>query len=407
MNNENKDFFLSDVESNIIEEEVVLEPPTELFDEAKKIAQNTIGEEKFPFLLKYDVTKKEFLLSMLETAGATVENDDDDANVLSTMMNMTQLSFIKRLNSVERVMTDEAINPFLADGANKLSKTEVDQKDKITTVESTVGIMTLAAEPSVAPHNAAPVSMTENNGIAVACVGGASSSCCCTTNPNMESATTISDESNTSGYICCPSAEQWFKFTATRTGRYTILTTGSLDTIGTLYDCCGNQIVEVDDYAPCGKLNFRIIQNLTAGCTYYIKVRIWGDGTGRYTLKVTEKVLANYVNINKTSITLEKGVTYELPITPNYTYKGYNGAQRIPGLSVSINPANADEQKVLWSQQYGDVLDCSYGWDNDGDRYIHVTATEVGTAKLYAFDWDENGKSDECTVGVPSFPGLP
>ena len=42
---------------------------------------------------------------------------------------------------------------------------------------------------------------------------------------------------------------------------------------------------------------------------------------GSYTLRVTERVFANYVNINKTTITLEKGVTYELPITPNYTYR--------------------------------------------------------------------------------------
>ena len=98
---------------------------------------------------------------------------------------------------------------------------------------------------------------------------------------------------------------------------------------------------------------------------------------------------------------MEKGVTYELPITPNYTYKGYNGAQRIPGLSVSISPSNANEQKIWWWEQYGSVLDCSYGWDDDGDRYIHVTATSAGIAKLYAQDWNENGKRDECTVYVP------
>lgn len=74
--------------------------------------------------------------------------------------------------------------------------------------------------------------------------------------------TVIPDKSYTSGFICCPCAEQLFRFTATRTGKYTICTTGSLDTIGTLYDCCGNQIVEVDDYVPCGILNFRIIRNL-------------------------------------------------------------------------------------------------------------------------------------------------
>ena len=101
---------------------------------------------------------------------------------------------------------------------------------------------------------------------------------------------------------------------------------------------------------------------------------------------------------------MEKGVTYELPITPNYTYKGYNGAQRIPGLSVSIDPSNANEQKIWWWEQYGSVLDCSYGWDDDGDRYIHVTATAKGIAKLYAQDWNENGKRDECTVYVGGAP---
>ena len=79
--------------------------------------------------------------------------------------------------------------------------------------------------------------------IAVASVAAtARSSCCpCPTNVSMETAATISDESYTSGYICCPGAEQWFKFVATRTGQYTICTTGNLDTIGTLYDCVGNQ----------------------------------------------------------------------------------------------------------------------------------------------------------------------
>lgn len=177
-----------------------------------------------------------------------------------------------------------------------------------------------------------------------------------------------------------------------------------MDTIGTLYDCCGNFLTEVDDYAPCGKINFRIIYNLTEGNTYYVKVGVFGDDTGSYTLRVTERVFANYVNINKTTITLEKGVTYELPITPNYTYKGYNGAQRIPGLSVSIDPSNANEQKIWWWEQYGSVLDCSYGWDDDGDRYIHVTATGIGTTKLYAQDWNENGKRDECTVYVGGAP---
>ena len=63
MNNKNKELFDNDVETNVREEEIVLAPPTELFDEARDIAQNTTSDEKFPFALQYDVNQKEFLLS--------------------------------------------------------------------------------------------------------------------------------------------------------------------------------------------------------------------------------------------------------------------------------------------------------------------------------------------------------
>ena len=144
------------------------------------------------------------------------------------------------------------------------------------------------------------------------------------------------------------------------------------------------------------------MQYLTAGKTYYIRVRADKNQTGCYTLNVTDRIFASYVTINKKPITLEKGVLYELPITPNYTYKGYNGARRIPGLSVSIYPSNVDNNMVWWWEQYGSVLDCAYGWDDDDDRYIHLIASETGTAKLYAEDWPGNGRRDECAVNVDS-----
>ena len=413
MNNENKEFFIKDIKTNISEEDIILAPPTELFEEAKNIEQNTKADEKFPFVLQYDSNEKEFLLSILQTAGAIVENDDEEGHIIATMMNMTQLAFIKRLDCVERVRTDEGSNPFLDEEAENLTPIQKHQESD----EAFVTQIAMAANDKdevgvenelvkAVPMEATVANETEQDeGVAVAAVAAPRSSCssgCCPSNNSMQTAKTISDESYTSGYICCPGAEQWFKFTATRTGRYTILTTGSLDTIGTLYDCCGNKIVEVDDYAPCGKINFRIIFTLIAGTTYYVKVRIAKNGTGTYTLRVTERVFPNYVTINKDTITLVKGVTYELPITPNYTYKGYNGAQRIPGLSVSINPSNANEQKIFWNEELGDVLECSSDWDDDGDLYFHVTATDFGTAKLYAEDWKQNGKRDECTVNVKS-----
>ncbi len=73
----NKELFNNDVKTNVGEEEIVLAPPMELIDEAKEIAQNTKSDEKFPFKLQYDANRKEFLLSMLFTADAVVEDDNE------------------------------------------------------------------------------------------------------------------------------------------------------------------------------------------------------------------------------------------------------------------------------------------------------------------------------------------
>ena len=396
MKNENKELLNNDVEINVSEEEIVLAPPVELFDEAKEIAQSTLSDEKFPFSLQCDSNQKEFLLSILETVGAIVEDDDDDGHILATMMNMTQLAFIKRLNCIEGVKHETLHNPFLFDNPNKPIAKPISISAQAKVIGETF------ENKNVSESNVAAATVTASPRSSCGSDSHCSSCSSCTCNKCMSDAKEILDESRTNGCIRCPETEQWFKFTATKSKEYTIMTTGSADTVGILYDCCGNEIARNDDNGFNGTFNFKIVHYLTAGCTYYVKVRLYGYATGSYTLFVTPKIYANYVNINKSTITLEKGVTYELPITPNYTYKGYNGAQRIPGLSVSISPSNANEQKIWWWEQYGSILECSYGWDEDGDRYIHVTATEIGTAKLYAQDWNENGKTDECTVVVNS-----
>ena len=221
-------------------------------------------------------------------------------------------------------------------------------------------------------------------------------------NTSMETAREISDKGYTDGNLYSADAEQWFKFTATKTLEYTICTYSSLDTIGALFSNDGKLLDEVDNYKPCGKADFRIKYELVAGRTYYVRVRSSKGETGSYLLRVTDSILAECVYINKESITLTKGEVYELPIIPynSYTYKGYNGAKRIPGLDVLIGPTNATEQDIWWWAEQNDVLECVSGWDDNGDRYIHVIAKEVGTSKLYARDLKEDGKRDECIVNI-------
>jgi hypothetical protein len=314
------------------------------------------------------------------------------------MMNMTQLAFIKRLDCVERVRTDEGLNPFLEEEA--LAPETVNPE-----AISTAQVMTLASDEPVAIA-AEPVAViaddttAANDGIAVACVGGSSSSCSCPTNKDMASAKEIKVETLVSGKICCPGAEQWFKFTVPQTASYTIYTTGSLDTVGALYDCCGNLMVEIDDYAQCGKINFRIIRYLTANVTYYLRVTEAKSDTGSYSLKVTQDKLVNYVTVSPSTIVLEKGKSYELPITPNYAYLNLEGTERIKNLSVSLSPAKAAEQLVYWYGSGRDVISTESGWLN-GQRYQKLNVLGDGTATLYAYDWDDHGKRGECTIHVP------
>ena len=416
---------------NLCEEEITLAPQTEIFEEAKRIAQETATDEKFSFTLHYDANQKDFLLSMLETVGAIVEDDDEEGHLLTTQMNMAQLAFIKQLDAVERVKTDEGINPFLAEEAVKLTPIQQDQQEDVSLdgevqeVITDIDDETLEVQTELVVNRTADANlevattaeaMEDNDGIAVASVtANARSSCSsCPTNTSQSNAQNIAVETLVSGCICCPGAEQWFKFTVPSTKQYTIFTTGSLDTEGELSGCCLATPIYNDDFV--GRVNFRIVETLCAGYEYYIKVGAKNDATGSYTLKVTEQVLAESVTINSQRsdgiILLEQGKTYELPRGEGYGYL-YNDGEldandtpiyHVP-ISVGLNPAGTNEKRVYWyaSSIPADPVDTGFDWYNNTTKYQTITANSCGAAKLYAYDWFERGKHGEiCVVVAPS-----
>ena len=112
----------NNIEKNISNEDIILAPPVELLDEAKEIERNTTAEEKFSFTLQYDSNQKEFLLSILQEAGAIVEAEDEKDHTFDTRMNMTQLAFVKRLDCVEKIMTNEGTNPFFMGKIKKIHR---------------------------------------------------------------------------------------------------------------------------------------------------------------------------------------------------------------------------------------------------------------------------------------------
>ena len=94
------------------------------------------------------------------------------------------------------------------------------------------------------------------------------------------SATRVELPSETAGEIDPGDDEDWFRFEVAASGGVTVETTGSLDTVGALYDADGNELTANDDSST---RNFLIERTLDAGI-YYVRVTSYGSGTGGYVL---------------------------------------------------------------------------------------------------------------------------
>lgn len=402
--------FIDDTFDNT-EEEIVLDPPTELFEEANTIAQNNENDEKFEFILKYDVNQKDFLLSLLEALGINPsEIHENEDMTISINLNMSQLAFIKKMDFIEEVHSTIISNPYIfleaeAASASDSTTVEIDHINEETLIPPPISTENpnIGTELLLTPITDTTLTENEAANTDVATMSVNNSRCSsCISNSTMETAKQINTESFIRGCICCPETEEWFKFTAPETTTYTIYTIGTLDTIGAIYDASGTKITCNDDYVY-GNLNFRIICDLTAGETYYVKVRLYKMATGKYTIRVTKKILAKAVNINQPAISLVKGVTYELPTRPDYIYKRYNSVECIPDFYISIIPSDTTEQLIHWYEEhFNNTVTCTTGSDDDGERYCHLKVLETGTTKLYARDWNENGKKDDCIINVDS-----
>ncbi|MCB4778003.1 MAG: hypothetical protein LGB72_07295, partial [Sulfurovum sp.] len=84
--------------------------------------------------------------------------------------------------------------------------------------------------------------------------------------------TSIEPNSTTAGNIEQAGDEDWFKIVIPSAGTLVVYTTGSTDTIGSLYEKGANSnLIAFDDNGGTGN-NFRIERNVTAGTTYEVAV---------------------------------------------------------------------------------------------------------------------------------------
>lgn len=146
---------------------------------------------------------------------------------------------------------------------------------------------------------------------------------------SFDTATLIADSGVTSGSIAFANDLDYFKFTATKTGTYTIVSEGTMDTQGYLYNSSKSQLAYNDD--GNGNLQFKLSYALVKGQSYYIMVRGYSTRTGSYQLRITppETVSVTGVTLSPTSKTLYLKENVQLTAT--------------------VLPANATNPDITWS----------------------------------------------------------
>lgn len=144
---------------------------------------------------------------------------------------------------------------------------------------------------------------------------------------SFASAHNIPDNISVSGTINSAGDLDFFRFYATKTGQYTIETTGPTNTYGMLYNNSQAPLASNDNISS-SNLNFRIKYNLVAGNYYYIRVSHSTSGIGSYTLNVLQPLNVS-VQVKKLWIPQNKdGVsTPKWTIAANATYD-YNSTFR-------------------------------------------------------------------------------
>lgn len=167
------------------------------------------------------------------------------------------------------VSPSNATEQDIAWKSSNTSVVQVDGNGKVTYVGTGTAIVTATA--------------TDGSGVSASCTYQITDDYSDTT----AKAFVVRLHTKTQGTINRSGDVDYFKFKPTVTGVYLIYTTGSVDTMGYLYDASGNLLIQNDDESLLGR-NFALKCKLEAGKTYYIKVKGYSTNTGDYTLNISK-----------------------------------------------------------------------------------------------------------------------
>ena len=352
--------------------EIYLEPEGKTIKNVAETTTASKNTEKFVFTVFYELADKEVILSELKRMGAVIARHSDKDGAVTAKMSMAQLAAIKTLECVERVEVAQTVKQ------SKKSLTNTETQDMLNTQQT----YTATANASVSRAN------TTNNGVSLLCYDdGTDSGSDCSN--DISTAIDLPLSAWMSGGIYCPGSEMWYSFTASvsNAAEYSIYTTGSLDTVGYLYDSNGDYITENDDN---NGVNFGITSELTYGATYYICVKAYGSNTGDFSLRVDYTTESSSGNDSSGDGFNDMSTAIELPLS---TY--VSGSVDCPcaetWYSFTASVSNASQYTVYTSGSLdtvgrlydanGDLLDSND--DSGGDLNFSITRELTYGATYY------------------------
>ncbi len=189
--------------------------------------------------------------------------------------------------------------------------------------------------------------------------------------------TTITSGSSKSVSITSSGQIKYFKFVPTVSGTYKFYSSGgSIDTYGYLLNSSGSQLASDDDSGTDN--HFSISYSLTAGATYYWGAKMYGSGTGSYTVYLQ---LVSQAVANTSLIQTEAG---------NKTYTLFNSGRTGSGNKYSSttnpNPNSTTNNGYDIYASYSNLRTTTIG----ASFKVNASVTERATLSIYAYDVDES-----------------
>ena len=148
----------------------------------------------------------------------------------------------------------------------------------------------------------------------------------------------IAINTEVAGSLESPNDTDYFEFTVDGDGTVTIESTGSTDTIGTLYDADGRQLLQDDDGGS--GYNFSLSMELTRG-TYYLAVVGYEGEVGDYQISVSFSAAPVY--------------SRAIPLLLSADEQGRQGFLRIQNYSEDVDVRLVITAIDDWGQRFGSV----------------------------------------------------